>query len=371
MTNSVNAAPGQRELPLGPRGELEIRLSASKLRLNGVDGDRVTIRVLGEREIDDELAIEALPGRIRIGDAERGYRLGPIRMWTHQPPAIEIDVPRDARVRLQTLSGDVVATGIAGESRWATASGDLRLDLDGGPIAIDSMSGDVTLRAGIATRIVAHAVSGALRLWAPRVDDLALSTTSGDVSVAAALSAGADHRLSSVSGDVELVTPSPVRVRTETITGDVRASGTVAGEGGRGHRTLVVGDGSVRVTIRTTSGDVRLRAEATATGRGPLEQPAARDTSEPGSPASDPASTDASGSPSEPASPARPDAVPEPPTLIAEVEAAPNLVRREATAEGPDAVRLEILRALERGELDIEAATEQLETLEEAGAGHD
>ncbi len=367
---SVNAVTPSRELLLGPNGEVEIKVSASDLRLSGVDGDRVTIRVPGGREIDSGIAIDQLPGRVRIRDAERGYRLGPIRIWTHQPPAIEIDVPRDARVTLQTLSGAVVATGIAGESRWATASGDLRLDLDGGPIGVESMSGDVTLRASIATRVVAHAVSGDLRLWAPRFEDLVASTTSGDVSVVAALGSGADHRLTSVSGDVELVTPSPVRVRTETITGDVRGSGKVVGEGGRGHRNLVVGDGSVRVTIRTTSGDIGLRTEAAAaSGGSPGRSDSPDTTGEPGSPATEP------GSPAEPGSqtlaPAHA-AAPEPPTFIAEAEAAPNLVRREATAaDHLEAARLEILRALERGELDVEAASRRLETLEEVGASHD
>ena len=51
----------------------------------------------------------------------------------------------------------------------------------------------------------------------------------------------------------------PVRLEAQTIAGDVRANGPHATEGGRGRRTLVVGNGSVGLTVRTTSGDVRLR----------------------------------------------------------------------------------------------------------------
>ena len=52
-------------------------------------------------------------------------------------------------------------------------------------------------------------------------------------------------------------------------------------------------------------------------------------------------------------------------------EAAPNLVRSSGGATGPldrrEAARLEILRALERGDLDIEDASHKLEILEDAG----
>ena len=57
--------------------------------------------------------------------------------------------------------------------------------------------------------------------------------------------------------------------------------------------------------------------------------------------------------------------------MVAEAEAAPNLVRSSGGAPGPvdrrEAARLEILRALERGDLDIEDASHKLEILEDAG----
>ena len=77
------------------------------------------------------------------------------------------------------------------------------------------------------------------------------------------------------------------------------------------------------------------------------------------------------------------------PWVVAEAEAAPNLVRRAGRddrraggrrarapaptqgAESPvdrrEQARLDILRALERGELDVAAASHRLEQLDEAG----
>jgi hypothetical protein len=75
--------------------------------------------------------------------------------------------------------------------------------------------------------------------------------------------------------------------------------------------------------------------------------------------------------PAAPVAPAGAVAPPAPVTVVAEAEAAPNLVRSSGGATGSvdrrEAARLEILRALERGDLDIEDASHKLEILEDAG----
>ncbi len=329
MTRETDVQRSVREVDLGARGAVEIVLPANTIRLRGVDGTRVTVRVPADRALDEELVIEELPGRVRIYEAEQGYRLGPIHVRTRPPAPVEVDLPRDARLELQTLSGDVVAAGISGDSRWSTASGDLRLELGDGAVIATSMSGDVTLAAVRPTTVAVRAVSGDVRIRARRIGELAASTTSGDIGVEASLDGRAEHRLSSVSGDVELSTASPVRVETASITGDLRASGVEQGGGGRGARTFVSGDGSVRATIRTTSGDIRLRITADrAVDRG--DEPSQLVTG--GEPV-DRAVSDGRGTPS-------------------------------------DMARLEILRALERGEMDVEAASRELELIE-AGSGRD
>ena len=117
----------------------------------------------------------------------------------------EVFVPA-AVVSFRTLSGDIEAKGTAGESRWATASGDIRIQVDGGPVAVESMSGDVEVVATAPIELRARSVSGDLAVRGSRFDALAASSTSGDIRVDAALGAGQDHVISSVSGDVELTT---------------------------------------------------------------------------------------------------------------------------------------------------------------------
>ncbi len=372
MTDTTSVSTTGRMAPLGPGGELSINLTSSDVRLRAVDGDAVSVRTRGGEPVDDQVLVETAPGRVFIRDAERGFRVGPLSVRGHRSVALEIDVPRTARVSCKTLSGDVDAEGVDGESHWSTASGDIHLVVPGGSLTVDTMSGDLTIESRGSVGIRARTVSGDLRLHAPLVDALQVSTTSGDIRLDADLGPAFEHTISSVSGDVHLETSSPVRLETQTIAGDVRATGLHRAEGGRGRRTIIVGDGSVRLGVRTTSGDIRLR------GRGTSELP----TIPPIPPIPPVRPPSAPQAPVAPAAPVAPEA-PEAPTfvapwVVAEAEAAPNLVRPDATAgdawtgsEGVvdrrEAARLDILRALERGELDIEAASHRLAQLDEAG----
>ncbi|MHB8892631.1 MAG: DUF4097 family beta strand repeat-containing protein [Candidatus Limnocylindrales bacterium] len=275
-----------RVLPLEPASTVEVFLVSSSVRVRGTDAAQLVIRTRDGEALDDEVVIDVTPGRVGIRDAEGGLRLGPFRLRPHRTANLDLEVPRGTRLTIRTLSGDLEATGIRGASRWTTASGDLRLT-------------------------------------ASLLDGLDLATTSGDVRVEGELRSGGKHAIASVSGDVDLATPSPIRVETRTIAGDVHVTGPHRTEGGRGRRIVVVGAGSIPVEIRTTSGDIGVRW--LAGGSIPMPPPAA----------------------------------PEPP-VAPELGAEPAVDRREAE-------RLEILRALERGEVDIETASHRLEILEGAG----
>ena len=354
--------PTAREIQLVHGGQVEIVLTSSNVGVRGVDGDRVAVRTRGGEDIDDQVVVETTPAGVRIRDNETGTRFGNLRLRMRGPADLDIDVPKAARVSLRTMSGDVEAFDIGAESHWASASGDLRVELDAGPVSLESMSGDIKVVASAAVDVRARSVSGDLTLRAPRFDGLSASTTSGDVRITGSLGDRGDHVVSSVSGDVELATSSEVSVSTQSITGDVRAVGTWVTEGGRGRRTLVVGAGSIGVSVRTTSGDIRLR----------------RDESVPAVPLA----PGAPRPPDAPVPPVAPEPPAAPPVVVAEAEAAPNLVRPAAPppddsadtalgAVGPtdrrEEARLEILRALERGDLDIESASHRLEILEDAG----
>ncbi len=324
MTGNASIVSATRELPLDPGGSVEIVLAASDLRIHGIDGDRVIVRTRDGEPLDERIRFETAPGVVRIRDGEGDFRLGPVQVRTRRSPDLDIDLPRTAAVSLRTMSGDIEALGIGGASRWASASGDLRVSVSAGPVHLDSMSGDAVLESSVEIALTARTVSGDLKVRAPGLETLDASTTSGDIRVEGDLAQDGRHIISSVSGDVDVITGSPVRLEAQTIAGDIRATGPHSTEGGRGRRTLVVGKGSVPLAVRTTSGDVRLRI---AGGSRIL--------------------------------PSRPVEVPMAPPAPA--------VAREPAIDQREADRLDLLQALERGDMDVETASRRLEALEEAG----
>jgi DUF4097 and DUF4098 domain-containing protein YvlB len=339
-----------RVLPLDPGASVEVFLASGGVRVRGTDQARLVVRTRDGRSLEDAVEIEAAPGRVRIRDAAGEIRLGPIRLSTRRSCDLDLEVPRGTALAVRSLSGDIEATGIRGASRWTTASGDLRLAIETGPVAVETMSGDVILTGEGSLAVTARTVSGDLRLTAPLLDGLDLASTSGDVRVEGDLRAGRKHVIASVSGDVQLATGSPVRVETQTIAGDVRSTGPHRTEGGRGRRTVVVGAGSTPVEIRTTSGDISVRA--LSSGAIPMPPPAA--------PAPLPAA---------PVPPAKLGVapVPVPPAEQHAPATSGPALGAMSVADLREAARLEILRALERGEVDVETAAHGLESLEEAG----
>lgn len=316
MTRTDTAHPDAvREIPLAHDGEVSITVASGALRLRGTDEAAVRVATLDGEPVESAVAIDAGPRQVTVSAREDGLRLGPLMVSRGRSVDLEVHVPRRATVVVRTASGDVDARGLAGPSRWTTASGDLALALEGGSIAIRTVSGDVELEASVPVALEARTVSGTLRVRAPGLLALRAESTSGDIEVAAELDPGTPHEIGTVSGDVILATDSPVRLETRTVAGDLEASVAHRTEGDRGRRRIVVGQGSVAVAIRTMSGDIALR-------------------------------------------PAR--ATPRPAFSGAGMTGDAPVDRREAA-------RLEVLRALERGELDIDAASRRLEALEDAG----
>ncbi len=420
MTDPARSNRSLCEIPVPAGGDVDLRLGSNRLHIRtGRDGV-VVIRARDGEDLDRELEIVSGQGYVKVLDGGAGtFRLGPIALRSGHAPDLDVDIPRDVRLSVRTVSGDVTANGITGPSRWTTAAGDLRLALEGGPVTVETVSGDARIESSVPLAVTARTVSGDVRVRAPRVLALDAATTSGDVEVDAALADAVQHTVTSVSGDVRLITGSEVTVATQSVAGDIRASMPHRTEGTRGRRTVVVGSGRVHVAVRTMSGDVQLRpgrpddAPATpATPERPADPPMTRAawdaaSPEPAAPAPPPAAgpvvpptAPAAPMPPMPAVPpvvwpasgawtvgavaeepagattsvaipadAEPVTAPMPPASVAApatsgaAEPSPVAPASELSAAVEDE-RLEILRALERGDLDVDAAWQRLDALE-------
>lgn len=321
---------------IGPDGLVVLRVHDGTIRLRGVSGEVVTVRAADGGAIE---GLEIEPGDRSLSIASRrGFDfLGPDflglgrrdRAGRGRTKDLRLDVPAGAAVLVEGASADVDVRGMHGDQRYRSASGDLVLAEVRGSLTIEAVSGDIEIGTDGPSTITARTVSGDLDLRAGSMAELRATTTSGDLHITGRFDGDGPYAIVTVSGDATLAPLNDVRIEARTITGDIDSELPSRRDDAVGRRALIIGSGGPTITFRSTSGDIRVVAANGPSRHTPTEQ-----TVPPAPPAP-------------PATAARPD-----------VPAAP----RAATED--DDPRLAILRALERGDIDVAEAGRRLEELD-------
>ena len=354
---TITERPGLGHV-IGAGGLLAVSLRDGDLRLRAVDGDEVRIRDRGDRALDREVTIERGDGSVAI-KAGRWLDIG----GSHGGADLDIDVPRGATVVIEGASTDIAADGLTGDQRYRSASGDVTLRGTTGRVDVETVSGDVDITATGETAMTIRAVSGDIGIRAGTLRSLEVSTTSGDIKIAGRLAGDGPFRLQTVSGDALIAPAGDVQIEMTTVAGDLHADVGSVIDGRRGRRSIAVGQGGPSLSFRSMSGDLRVvRATPITTN------PAHVESVEPAKPAEPAEPTE----PTEPVEPVQPiDSEPaEPLAPIAgagdDTERVPVVWPSDATpaVPGDDDPRLTILRALERGEIDVAEAGRRLEALD-------
>lgn len=187
-----------------------------------------------------------------------GRRARAVRMLVEVPPGSDVEI--------KGVSADLVLTGSFGATRLHTVSGDvraeatLRLDVNSvsgdvrvssvaGDASFTTVSGDVEVRE-VLGRLTASTASGDIRVLKVG-DDVSIGTASGDVRVEQA--GGAVVGVKCISGDVTVGLPAGIRVEPDisTLSGRTslpKPSGTPPASAPR----------VVRVRLRTVSGNITI-----------------------------------------------------------------------------------------------------------------
>ncbi len=301
--------------PVGEAGRVSLGVTEGDIRARGVPGGDAQVRATFEIHAGSEAEADRIFGEVQlhvtrgegelaVGDEGSGPSLGSIvsRLFRgngHAEVSVEADVPAGARLKLTSVSADAEVSGMRGDQRYRTVSGDLRLTDLGGAISVDAVSGDVRLRSDTPVAVQAQSVSGDVSITAPILRALRATTVSGDVELEGQLDSRGDFRVETVSGDLVVGLVGSAVFEVHGISTDVRSELDHRLEGQVDRRRLIIGTGGPRVAFNSMSGDVRVRR----------------------------------------------------PRRITPVEPAP----------APDrAAELEILRALERGEISVDEATRRL-----------
>ena len=257
----VFETPGPVLLRLAiPEGELRIETGDAPL----VEVEAEALR--GGQDVVDALRIEATErgGRHEVIVEAPAARFG---VGRRRAVAVRLTCPEGTSVETSTASADLAARGRLGDVQVRTASGDVAVQ-DVASLGVEAASGDVLVRE-VAGDVSVKTTSGDV-LARSVGGDLVVAVVSGDVKVS---TVGGECRVNTVSGDIEIgelgggATINGVSSDVElgiaagrrlwldvrSATGDVRSDLDVGDTPGPDDARVS------EITVRTVSGDVRLR----------------------------------------------------------------------------------------------------------------
>jgi hypothetical protein len=187
--------------------------------------------------------------------------------------SVEADVPIAAQMELTAVSSDVTVTDLGGEQRYHTVSGDLSVNNSGGSVRLETVSGDATIRAEEAVSVQAQTVSGDLNIIVPMLRSLRATTVSGDVEMEAELAGNGDFKVETVSGDLSVGLVGSATFEVHGLSTDVSSELDHRLEGQVDRRRLIIGSGSPRLVFNSMSGDVSIRHPRRISARPAATQP--------------------------------------------------------------------------------------------------
>jgi DUF4097 and DUF4098 domain-containing protein YvlB len=279
-----------KTVPLGAGGSVVLANISGNVVVTGGAGDQVVIDAVKRGRTADDLKnieIEVITTEGRVQITTRYPRRD--RGWGNNAEVnYTLTVPRRAKVRVKTVSGDVQLVTVDGEVRAESVSGDVRVSdvaqIEGvvsvsgnvvlksassnGPVTLSSVSGDVTLVAVKAPSISGSSVSGDIGLTDVTADRVTFKSVSGNLSFSGPLAKAGRYALKSHSGDVviKVLNTMGFEVNATSFSGDIRSDVPLTvrfggDENRRGRRQEVrgtFGDGSAVLELNTFSGDVRI-----------------------------------------------------------------------------------------------------------------
>jgi hypothetical protein len=174
---------------------------------------------------------------------------------------VSLAVPRDCEVDLGVVSSSLMVSGLRAPVRAKTISGEVTLAGCTGQVEADTVSGVVQAH-GVAGDLWANTVSGDLIL-AEGGGTVGAETVSGTILLDLTTAAVQDVRVTSVSGDVTIRLPqsSDLQVQLQSTSGQVASAfDELQREGRPALRTVRgrLGAGTGRLQASTTSGHVAL-----------------------------------------------------------------------------------------------------------------
>lgn len=201
--------------------DVSISATSGDLKIPSLQAENLTLQVTSG-EIEASAAVENVTCGAISGD-------------------IELNVTAPAKeITLGTTSGDITVSAEDADRLRATAtSGKIEAEVDDAKVFhVGTTSGKIRAEAGLLEKAEFSSTSGDIRVEAEKFETLVIGTTSGKVSVSLPEETGFTARMDTVSGEIRYDLP-------------------LAKKGS----SFVCGDGSGKLDIDTTSGDISIKVK--------------------------------------------------------------------------------------------------------------
>lgn len=209
-------------------GNIDIVGLRGRLLLSGTAGD---IKV---RDIQGDLEITTTSGNVVIVDIEGNIHIN----------------ATGSDIAFSTINGNLDIRNSSGKTSGEYLVGDLTLSQTTGSIELARIEGDIRLKSN----------SGKIRVEQD-FGALDVSTESGNIEIRTELNSDKDYFVESISGSIDFLIPgaSSGRIKIEAGSGDIDTRIPIAIDSFSKTRISgSFGEGGPKITLATTSGDIRL-----------------------------------------------------------------------------------------------------------------
>ncbi len=220
------------------------------------DGETVSVSEIGDFADDKKVHTAVIDGALMIKFAASG-NLG----TNSKGKSLTVKIPEAmllSEIAVDTVSAEV-SVDMKAEVRTIdidTVSGSTDIkNLSGDSVGVDTTSGRITVSGATFAKASLDSVSGRIEIDDSALTDVDAETVSGRINCSFRDGAAIDELdFSSVSGDIEILLPEGVgfEAKLSSVSGDFDSDFACVRNG----KTYTCGDGSIKISADTTSGDL-------------------------------------------------------------------------------------------------------------------
>lgn len=209
-------------------GNIELAGLRGNMLLAGTAGDIIV------RDVKGKIEITITSGKVDMGDIEGNIQVN----------------ATGSDIFFHSITGDIDIRNSSGKTVGKYLNGDLTLSQVTGSVDLTRIEGDIRVKSN-SGKISVEQDYGALDI----------STESGNISIRTELNSAKDYFVETISGSIDFVIPEATsgRIRMEAESGDIDTRIPISIDSFSKTRISgSFGEGGPKITLATTSGDIRL-----------------------------------------------------------------------------------------------------------------